>query len=107
MSEIPEQHVATVLAWKFPGVEHIATAQDERTRLLAITEWPVEGFGPVPTETELDRYYEEWQAAGEEDKPPPPRDHERIAALERLMVSKGLVTQAELDAEIVSKPRVP
>ena len=107
MSEIPEQHVGTVLAWKFPGVEGIATGQDERTRLLTITEWPDDVLGPLPTETELDRYYEEWQAAGEENKPRPPRDHERIVALERLMVSKGLVTQAELDAGLVSRPRGP
>ena len=101
---IPPLKIPNVLEWKFPGVEGIETKENEETGAIEIAAWPP-GQGARPTAAQLDTWFDEWQAAGEDRRRA--SIEERLEALEKAAIKKNVVTRAEIDAELPGdvKPR--
>ena len=101
---IPPRHIGAVLGWKFDHAEGIETRENDDTGAIEITGWP-KSLGARPTAVQLDTWFDEWQAAGEDRRRA--SIEERLEALEKAAIKKSVVTRAEIDAELPSdvKPR--
>ena len=94
---IPPRKIPNVLEWKFPGVEGIETKENDETGAIEITAWPKDQ-GAIPTAAQLDSWFSEWRAAGEDRRQA--SVEERLEALETAAIKKNFISRADIDAEL-------